>query len=540
MEFLDQPIEFLQPFTTPTRWGFFQAILVVGLLVLILQFYWVLRRARKESSAPMDTAEGTRAAPFICAKWLAGLLFLGILAHQASWQLTGHLRPEFVAFMQRFDHRHFNPAHYLERGKIFDRNGVLLASGETTTTGVHRVYPLGSAAAHPVGYTDAKYGLAGVESAMNDWLTHVEIADRRDVARLSRDLIQGGPRDYGQDVQLTLDARLQEYTYSRFNGQPGAALVMEPNSGAILAWVSAPSFDPNNLSAQTFDANQTDAPLLDRATKAQYPPGSVFKVAIAAAALDRGLDPIFHCPAEGFRPQRNEPAIHDHEYHEYQEQNRRWRGRRNVDIDTALVVSSNVYFAQLGAQLSKLEQPVPLGAKFHLNTEIDILSSNGRGLRIPPSPIPEKLRLSEWAQLGIGQGRAVVSPIQMTLLYAAVANGGIAPKPRLLATHPAESLGQWMKPETARRLRGALRRVVTNGTGKILDIPELRVAGKTGSADNPHGRAHSWFIGIEPWDNPKIVVAVIMENAGYGSQAAAPFARDILLKYHELSRTPAP
>jgi peptidoglycan glycosyltransferase len=151
--------------------------------------------------------------------------------------------------------------------------------------------------------------------------------------------------------------------------------------------------------------------------------------------------------------------------------------------------------------------------------------------QVPP---PDRADLYGLAQMSIGQGALLVTPAHMALITASIANRGLAVRPRLIEADPPEPLGRFMSEPTAVRLAGMLRKVVTNGTARGIDSPRLAVAGKTGTAENPQGASHSWFVGFAPAHRPKLAVAVLVEHGGYGSSTAMPIARDLLLKASEL------
>lgn len=472
------------------------------------------------------------------------LLFTAVLVYQATWQLSGTARQPFVAFMQLHDRRQFNPAHWIERGRILDHQGQVLAESRelpaVSETGVEvrRVYPHGPAFAHVVGYAHPRFGTAGMEAAANVWLNGGSPESLLDWGELTRQLVTRDKRARGHDLVLTLDAELQQLAYQRLDGRAGAVVMLRPADGAVRVLVSSPSFDPNQVDGSLFRGADPDARLLNRATDGLYPPGSVFKVVLAAAALDAGSAPELSCPADGFTTSRRYPKIRDHEYYSARSAGRSWRGHGRIGLDQALIDSSNVYFAQLGVLLGH-EAFRRTGERFLFNTRILLSDSLSRRQFMRTARIPRIAESDQYglAQAAIGQGKVLVTPAQMALIAAAVANGGVAMRPRLTMprdqSEQPDALARFMHGASAARLAGMMRRVVSEGTGRGIETPGLAIAGKTGTAQNPFGASHSWFIGFAPADGAArgaaLAVAVLVEHGGYGSATAAPIARDLLL-----------
>lgn len=463
------------------------------------------------------------------------LLFGALLGYQGSWQLAGIFRPQFLAFMQTYDRRQFNPAHGIQRGRILDRRGLVLAYSEEANGQVWRRYPFGAAFAHSIGYSHPKFGAAGVEAAASQHLNGATPERLESWGELGRNLLIQDKRPRGQDLVLTLDAELQLAAVQGLGNRRGAVVLIRPADGAILALASSPSFDPSQLSPALFRGNPADSPLLNRATQGLYPPGSTFKIALAAEALDKGFTGTLACPAEGFTTSPRYPLIRDHEYYSAQRAGRSWGGHGNLDLTTAFVESSNVFFAQLGVQYgheafrANLERLL-FGKPVRIYPGLDRTGAINTG-RVPFIADKDRYGL---AQASIGQGVMTASPAHMALLAAAVANQGIAMKPRLIATEPAAVLAQLMPTTTAARLAKMMRRVVTTGTGKPINTDKLAIAGKTGTAENPRGAAHGWFVGFAPAERPRLAVAVLVEQGGFGSTSAGPIARDLLLRAQNL------
>lgn len=463
------------------------------------------------------------------------VLFSGVLLYQATWQLTGLFRPQFLAFMQAYDRRQFNPAHRIRRGRILDHRGEVLAFSEKHEERVFRRYPYGPAFAHTVGYSDPKFGASGLEAAANAHLNGAAAGSLPAWGELGRQLLTREQSPRGQDLRLTLDVELQLLAVRRLGGKRGAVMALDPRDGAIRVLASTPSFDPNRVTAALFRSRQPGTPLLNRATQGLYPPGSSFKILTAALALEQGFQGRLHCPADGYATSSHYRKIRDHEYYEARRAGKAWKGHGNLDLATAVAKSSNVFFAQVGvgyghgAFLDNIE-------RFHFNRRIVMHQSPYGALSMGTGRIPKIAPSDKYglAQASIGQGKILVTPAHMALVAATVANQGMAMGPRLVATDPPARLARFMSAAGARRLAVMLRRVVTQGTGKNINLEEPTIAGKTGTAQNPQGAPHSWFVGFAPAERPALAVAVLVEQGGYGSATAAPIARDLLVRAHEL------
>ena len=483
-------------------------------------------------AAPASRGKGRRPRPPSLSSplILLTLLFVAVLAYQASWQLTGLFRPQFVAFMQSHDRREFNPAHRIQRGRILDRHGEVLAYSQEQAGQVLRLYPYGPAFAHVVGYSHPRYGATGAEAAANARLNGGAPEQLASWGALGRQLVTGSKRPQGQDLVLTLDARLQGVALQGLGERHGAVVALRPQDGAVLALVSSPAFDPNQVGPALFQAPPADNPLLNRATQGLYPPGSVFKVVLASMALESGFTGTIDCPAGGYTTSRHYPPIRDHGYYSAREAGRTWGGHGRLDLERAFAESSNVFFAQLGVRYG-YDALLAAGARLLFDRQIPLYPGATRSASMTTGRIPrlKQTDLYGLAQASIGQGKVLATPAHMALIAAAVANGGVAMRPRLIADEPPQSLGAVMSADTARRLARMMRRVVADGTGRPIETPGLAIAGKTGTAENPRGPAHSWFIGFAPAEAPELAVAVLVEHGGYGSRSAAPIARDLLV-----------
>ncbi|MCX7668820.1 MAG: penicillin-binding protein 2, partial [Anaerolineae bacterium] len=412
------------------------------------------------------------------------------------------------------------------RGRILDARGEILAYDDPNVPGQRR-YPLGTAAAHPVGFVHPRYGLFGLESQADSWLSGYAFSTPQERRRFGQNLI-GLDRVRGNDLRLTLVAGLQRSAANLLNGQRGAIVVLRPSDGALLALVSVPAFDPEDPSG-ALAADPAEAPMMNRALLGLSPPGSPFKIATAGLAIENGFRASLDCPGEGYVPQPGARPIRDHEYYAALREGRAWAGHGRLDLREAFVKSSNVFFAQVGTRLPAAEF-ADLGRRLHIQDPLVVFeSADGR----MTARAGQGFATGEWssgrrAQLAIGQGSLLVTPLHMAVLVGAVANEGIAWQPRLAADAEPVGLGRFFKRETARVLRTLMLDAVRRGTGRRAAVDGIEVAGKTGTAQNPRGEDHAWFAGFAPFDQPAIAFVVLVEHGGSGGLAAAPLAAKLV------------
>ncbi len=454
--------------------------------------------------------------------WLA---LLGVLAYQGVWQLAGFRRPEFVRFMHFHDPRPDTPFKQVRRGTIYDWRGTVLAETDPADL-TRRSYPLGPAACHVVGYVHPRYGAAGIERAADATLAGYSFQSLNDLDRFGRNLFDHRAAA-GVDIHLTLDAELQRKAYALLANRKGAVVALRPQDGAILCLVSTPGYDLRDLSRVLQDTEH--APLLNRAVQGLYPPGSTIKVLLAGLALERRFAPLLRCPGEGFVAEKGGRAIRDSEYYICLREGREWAGHGKIGLQYGFIHSSNVYFAQLGLAIGAEPFNALMAASHtgdrvvYYDGPVGALSSEAG--RVPRVTSSDRQTL---AQLAIGQGKMLVTPLHVAMWTAAVAAEGELWRPRLRADARPERLGRVLTPEAAAEVKALMREAVMRGTGRTANVPRLQVCGKTGTAEAPGGNDHAWFTCLAPRSRPEIVVTVLVENGGYGSQAAAPVARALL------------
>jgi peptidoglycan glycosyltransferase len=529
------PIETLNTLIGSVAWPTLRGVLHVTFFLVVLYLLKVMLWDQRGATGLRHLPKAKRiVGPAIAA---LVVLFGAALAYQASWQLAGVTRPRFIAFMQTYDRRQFNPAHGIERGRILDSQGEVLAFSALRDGRSKRVYPYGPAFAHVVGYTDARYGAAGMEAAANAHLNGSTPVDLKAWGQLGRQVLTRDRHPKGQDLVLTLDTELQLMAARALGERRGAVVMLRPGDGAIRVLLSTPGYDPNAVTGALFQGRDPAAPLLSRATQGLYPPGSTFKVVVAAEALNAGFRGTLPCPADGFTTSARYPKIRDHEYYSARRRGQTWRGHGSLDLSKALAESSNVFFAQLGDRLGHDAFHDTLD-RFQFNRELPLHEGLFGAQTMQTGRIRRIARSDRYglAQAAIGQGRMLTTPAQMALVAATVANGGLMVRPRLVVSDQPKALGRPLGAADAARLGRMMRRVVSEGTGRGIDTEGLAIAGKTGTAQNPGGKSHSWFIGYAPAGSRErhagLAVAVLVEEGGYGSATAAPIARDLLVQAH--------
>ncbi|HEU5480944.1 MAG TPA: penicillin-binding protein 2 [Candidatus Tumulicola sp.] len=419
-----------------------------------------------------------------------------------------------------------NPRHALldaHRGRILATDGSVLAE----SSGGGRRYPMGAALAQTVGYVSTRYGTSGIEDAFDRALTPPDTAGdpMAQLAAIRAALHGQTVVSPGADVVTTIVPAVQQRLYDLLSKYPRAAgVALDPQTGAVLAIASVPSYDPNdfdaNFSALTADPH---SPLLNRALDGLYPPGSTFKIFTAAAALDNGtvtMDSHFEDP--GYLVIGNF-TLHDNES----------EATGYGDLTTAFALSSNVDFAQIALKLG-VDGFYQYLDRWGIGDSLDF-QLPARTASVPPK---DEIVPGELAQMGFGQGALLMTPLQMALIGATVADGGTEPRPYLVrqvvrngvaaSVYASSALSNPVSAEAAANVTKMMVAVVERGTGTPARLPHVTVAGKTGTATNPLGRSHAWFVAFAPAENPRVAVAVVVENVGYGAVYAAPIARDVL------------
>nr|WP_269813273.1 penicillin-binding transpeptidase domain-containing protein [Ornithinimicrobium sediminis] len=429
-----------------------------------------------------------------------------------------------------------------DRGAILVE-GNAIADSQPTDDDLRwiRTYPQGELYGHVTGYYSFTYGAgAGLERAMSSVLagTDDSLFYRRVV-----DLVTG-TTPTGAAVETTVDPQVQAAAAAALGDRRGAVVALDPRTGAVLAMVSHPSYDPNSLASHNLGAVE-DAwealnadptrPLVNRTIAGDlYPPGSTFKLVVAAAALESGEfapDSLLEGPQTYTLPGTSTDLPN-------------FEGGTcgptdEVSLADSIRVSCNTSMAWLAGQMGT-EALDDQSQAFGFEQDIEV------PMPVTPSVYPEDADAAQLALTGIGQYDVRVTPLQVAMVSAAIANGGEVMQPYLVQTvrdgdldvideTDPSRLSRAVSATTAQELTDMMVDVVDNGSGRAAAIPGVPVAGKTGTAEfGTSGAAHAWFTGFAPADDPQIAVAVVVESASEdwtgesGGRVAAPVGRDVL------------
>ncbi len=411
----------------------------------------------------------------------------------------------------------------VHRGSILARDGSVLASSDLVDGQYIRDYALGKSFAPVTGYFDPIQGQAGLEARWGPWLSG------KDHFRSPQDWLISltNQNRSGFDLTLAVETDLQSLSYELLAGKRGAIVALDPRSGAVRAMASRPSYDPNLIKNGWDALDTTDGVLLNKAAVSLYPPGSTFKIITAAAALEhKTADPSTKYDAPAVLPVFGSSVTNFDE-----------RDAGRLRLDTAFTKSVNTVFAQVGLELGA-GRLISTSRDFGLGSDIPF-DAPAEASRVPAPNTMDQV-MTAWTS--VGQGETLVTPLQMSLVAAAVANDGIIYEPYLVSTARdfqgleifRRDRRQWRRPfsrTTARALKKMMVSAVNDGTGRAADLPGIEVAGKTGTAEIGGGREpHAWFVGFAPAEEPVIAVAVIVENGGLGGAVAAPLASQIIEK----------
>ena len=435
-----------------------------------------------------------------------------------------------------------------------EEHAVYLA-GVSVLSGAVRHYPYGSLAGHVLGFVreispeelarpeNAEYrsrdliGKEGVERVAERALRGVDGGDQVEVDASGRRVRTLGtvPPWPGGNVFLTLDLDLQQAAEEALGERAGAVVAMDPWTGEVLAMASHPAYDPNVFTGALTPEEWSrlsgpEHPQQNRATSAHYPPGSVFKVVTAAAALEAGVCDVhsrFRCTGA--------LSLGDWTLHCWKRE-----GHGDIDFMEGIAQSCNVMFATLGRRIGP-EDLADMALRFGMGEPCGIdLPQEAAGL-VPTPRWKRNARSEVWypgdtCQMAIGQGDCLVTPLQVACAFAVVANGGDLVRPHVIAriegeaTPPARAVRRsvGLRRETIAALQAGLEAVVApGGTAHGIATEQYRMAGKTGTAQAPAGEPHAWFAGYAPAERPQLVIAVVVEHGGAGSAVAAPIARHV-------------
>lgn len=431
----------------------------------------------------------------------------------------------------------------IQRGTIYDRRGSVLVENRLLPEGrSQRVYRYPSLA-HVTGFFSPRFGVSGLEAAYNEELRGTTGRDAW--AALEARLLKRPA--VGNDLVLTIDLDLQQAVEKAMGNSRGAAVVLDPRTGEVLALYSSPYFDPNTLAAlepgPSVDAywselsQDPDRPLLDRATQGLYPPGSTFKTVTLAAALEKGLAGLDNRYRFALRPP---DAEHRYAWHANQFtscENHPQTG--SFDLRGAYGLSCNVVFSELGLKVgAPALQDYARRFGFEEKPPLEIPAEASR-IATTRDYFTGDERFYALASTGFGQGELMVTPLEMSLVAAAAAAGGSIPRPHLVAqVRDREGRNLWqyqpsawkraMEPATAALVKEAMVWGGDEGWAKGARPPGVTIGGKTGTAEHGQdGKPHSWFIGFAPAEEPRVAVALVKEMAGASTTEAAPVAKAI-------------
>ena len=453
------------------------------------------------------------------------VLFLSLIVYLTAIELF--YKDEYVS--SNFNQRNSMLEDSVIRGSIYASGGERLAYSQIENGEQKRYYPFLNLYSHVIGYSTKTYGKSLIEKAYN-----TELLGENGISSVFNLKSKiSGEMPLGNDLYLTIDHDVQRVASQMMGSRNGAMVAINPKTGAVIAMVSKPDFNPNqtwltkNWAKLSTDENST---FFTRASMGLYPPGSTFKAVTSSAIIDNLMDDT-EINDEGKIKIGNKEIS-----------NTKDKAYGTIGIEDAFRVSSNVYFASVG---------VELGADKLIDTAENFAFNKKLGFKLPYSKSRFEtghISNEDMATTSIGQGKTLVSPLHLAMITGAIANDGKMMKPYIVekVVSPSgvtvdsafqSSLTQAISPVTARKVKEMMLEVVNTGTGTNARIYGIDVAGKTGTAENERtdaepDKTHALFIAFAPYDDPEIAVAVILEYAGgTGGSLAAPIAREAIRTY---------
>jgi peptidoglycan glycosyltransferase len=430
-----------------------------------------------------------------------------------------------------------NRRELLEEQKI--RRGLIRAADDTVLArsleqaddSYVRTYPSGRLFSHAVGYSYVRQGRAGLERYYDDDLSGRKTELGSLIDRLS------GSEQEGDNLVTALDPGAQRVALQQLGGRKGAVVALDPRTGAVRVMASVPGYDANAVKDQAaFSAlnRDRDAPLLNRNTQSGYPPGSTFKVVTAIAAIDSGrYTPDSRISGRNGKTISGVPLNNDG-----------GESFGDITLTEALTHSVNTVFGEVGekvgkATMKKYMDRLGFGAPVEVDLPRDERAASGERQR--GRIIPATGGAVDVGRMAIGQDKLTVTPLQMAMVAAAVANGGKLMKPHLgdrvvdrdgrtVDRIEPEELSQVMTPDTASQVGAMMGQVVKEGTGTAAALEGIEVGGKTGTAEVDHGCPNQlWFIAFAPLQDPRVAIAATVEcGTGFGGTVAAPIAKAVM------------
>ena len=411
------------------------------------------------------------------------------------------------------------------RGNIISSDDKILAHTVTEKNGTEkRVYPYGSMFTHIVGRFSK--GRTGLEASEN---FHLLTSNNNAISKILREL--SGEKNIGDNIITTLDSKLQKAAYDALGNYKGAVVVTEPSSGKILAMVSKPDYDPNNIDSlweDLLEDSDNNSTLINRATQGLYPPGSTFKILTALEYMKENPDYkkyTYNCVGKG---KFNNVTINCY--------NNKVHGKE--DIKESFAKSCNSSFANIGITLD-ISSFRKLCDSFLFNAPLPTNMVYNQSSFV----LTKKSSKTEIPQTVIGQGKTQITPLHNALIVSTIANGGVMMKPyvvdhienqngNIIKKYMPEIYKTIITPDEAGILTDFMTEVVKHGTATALKNDNYTVAGKTGSAEYKEDKpAHAWFVGFAPAEKPEIAVSIIVESVGTGSEYAVPIASKIFETY---------
>ena len=413
------------------------------------------------------------------------------------------------------------------RGNILSNDGQILAATNISGREEERIYPYGELFAHVVGFSTM--GKTGIENTMN---MNLVTSNASLSSKVDNDI--NGSKDRGDTVVTTLDVNLQKVAFDSIGYYKGAIVVTEVKTGKILALVSKPCFDPNEIENEWEDivADKKSSKLLNRATQGLYPPGSTFKILDLLEYIKENPNNYeaygYQCNGVYSYDGRKITCYHG-TVHGYQSLRSSFANSCNCSFaNIAMSVDRQSFSDTLRNML--FDQPLP----------IDLEYSKSH------TPITADAEDGEVVQGSIGQGKTTVTPIHLNMITSSIANKGVLMRPMLvdhiensegnvLKTYESVSFKRLMEERQADIVADYMHSVVTSGTGSFLKSAKYSSAGKTGSADTDSSKdsSHAWFTGFAPYEDPEIAVTIIIEGAGTGGSYAVPIAKRLFDCYFE-------
>lgn len=409
----------------------------------------------------------------------------------------------------------------VKRGQILDRNGMVIAESIPAEDGYIRLYNYHETFSHVVGFVGM--GHSGIEERYNFRLQNLslEIVQRIENATSNSHL-------QGDSLVLTVDGELQKFAHSLLGNNKGSIVVIEPSTGSILAMVSYPNFNPNEISAnwQNLIQDTENSPLLNRGTQGLYAPGSVFKIVTSAAGMEHveDFENFVHNCTGYITIQGNTIRCYNNVAHGV------------MSMAEAFSVSCNTYFVAL-AETIGMENLQNTANILYFNQLIPFSLANS----ISQFVFDYNDDISELMQASIGQGRVLVTPLHMAMLAGAIANDGLMMKPYIVdyavtsqgrsrgVTSP-QILDRVFTSEESEKLFSMMTQAVQSGTGAPASVAGVQVSGKTGTAENNQGEAHGWFVAFASNGDSQIALSIMLENSGGASRPLA-IAREIIQFY---------